>query len=191
MKPLTSITTEDIASKIKKLVEEKGWNQEDFARISNLNRHTVRQILTGNSIRRLRNATICQCAEAFGLTVNELRSMPIDRLLLKIHGKIVRNEQSLQDLLAQVELPELKSWIEKNPERIAALADHDLQELMDAQGPSGQLERFGVEPFVKLLERRRSLLTKVHRISRSSYLDCLEQLVELMHEKVERTQTPD
>ena len=35
----------DLANKIARLVEERGWNQEDFARISQLNRHTVRQIL--------------------------------------------------------------------------------------------------------------------------------------------------
>ena len=48
----------ELSFKIGKLVEEKGWNQEDFARISNLNRHTVRQILHGGPKRRLRNATV-------------------------------------------------------------------------------------------------------------------------------------
>ena len=35
----------ELANKIARLVEERGWNQEDFARIANLNRQTVRQIL--------------------------------------------------------------------------------------------------------------------------------------------------
>ena len=57
----------DLANKIARLVEERGWNQEDFARISKLNRHTVRQILHGGPKRQLRNATIGQCAKALGL----------------------------------------------------------------------------------------------------------------------------
>ena len=47
----------ELANKIARLVEERGWNQEDFARISKLNRHTVRQILQGGPKRRLRNAS--------------------------------------------------------------------------------------------------------------------------------------
>src|SRR5262245_24675675 len=64
--------TDDLASKIARLVQERGWNQEDFARIANLNRHTVRSILQRSTGRRLRNATIMSCARALGLTVNEL-----------------------------------------------------------------------------------------------------------------------
>ena len=51
-----------LAVKIARLAQERGWNQEDFARISNLNRHTVRQILQQREIRRLRNATVMACA---------------------------------------------------------------------------------------------------------------------------------
>ena len=41
----TDTASTELAFKIAKLVEERGWNQELFARISKLNRHTVRQIL--------------------------------------------------------------------------------------------------------------------------------------------------
>src|SRR4051812_50163544 len=70
----------ELANKIARLVEERGWNQEDFARISQLNRHTVRQILHGGPKRKLRNATVSQCAEALGLTVSELRNLPLDQI---------------------------------------------------------------------------------------------------------------
>ena len=40
-----SSATVELANKIARLVEERGWNQEEFARIARLNRHTVRQIL--------------------------------------------------------------------------------------------------------------------------------------------------
>ena len=63
----------ELANRIAKLVEEKGWNQEDFARSADLNRHTVRQILHGGPKRRLRNATVSQCAAALGLTVDLAR----------------------------------------------------------------------------------------------------------------------
>src|SRR5690349_24924243 len=96
----------DLAFKITKLVEEKGWNQEDFARISNLNRHTVRQILHGGPKRKLRNATVSQCAEALGLTVNELRSLPLDRLLMRVHGKVPVDDEALKLLYDRATLPE-------------------------------------------------------------------------------------
>ncbi len=55
--------TAEHARKIARLVEERGWNQEEFAGITRLNRHTVRQILLAGD-RRLRNATISACARA-------------------------------------------------------------------------------------------------------------------------------
>src|SRR5215467_16167993 len=82
--PSTSRT--NLAAKIARLVEERGWNQEDFARIANLNRHTVREIIKNGGGRRLRNATVSQCAAALGLHVNELRDLPLDRLLARMHG---------------------------------------------------------------------------------------------------------
>ncbi len=42
----------ELAAKIARLVEERGWNQEEFARIARLNRHTVRQILVEGGSRR-------------------------------------------------------------------------------------------------------------------------------------------
>src|SRR5215218_6740917 len=95
----------ELAQKIAKLVEEKGWNQEDFARISNLNRHTVRLILHGGPKRRLRNATVSQCAEALGLTVNELRTLPLDKLLLRMHGKAAADDEALRLLQERATLP--------------------------------------------------------------------------------------
>src|SRR5271166_2541064 len=63
----------ELAAKIARLVEERGWNQEEFARIARLNRHTVRQILVEGGSRTLRNSTISCCARALGLSVSELR----------------------------------------------------------------------------------------------------------------------
>ena len=39
--------TPTIQNKISSLVEERGWNQEEFARITRLHRHTIRKILLG------------------------------------------------------------------------------------------------------------------------------------------------
>src|SRR5205814_7094249 len=80
------LTSSDLAVKIARLVEERGWNQEDFARIAGLNRQTVRQILQHNSDRRLRNATISACARALGLAVSELRTLPLERLLPRMNS---------------------------------------------------------------------------------------------------------
>src|SRR5258708_11180584 len=76
----------DLVEKIARLVEERGWNQEDFARISQLNRQTVRQILQPQGHRRLRNVTVSRCARALGLSVSELRNLPLERLLPRMNS---------------------------------------------------------------------------------------------------------
>src|ERR1700745_552800 len=77
----------NIAEKIARLVEERGWNKEDLARLANLNRQTVRQIMDGKQGRRgLRNATVSACARALGLGVSDLRSLPLERLLPRMNG---------------------------------------------------------------------------------------------------------
>lgn len=174
----------DLAHKIARLVEEKGWNQEDFARISNLNRHTVRQILLGGSKRRLRNATVSQCAEALGLTVNELRTLPVERLFLRIHGKAPADEEALKILFERASLPDLVSWLERNQERAGQLLPDEIAELLTMQSPGGVLERMGVESIVDQIERRRALLDRVRVIAGTEYLELLEQFVQLLHEKV-------
>ncbi|MFO0847789.1 MAG: helix-turn-helix transcriptional regulator [Gemmataceae bacterium] len=176
--------TGDLAYKITKLVEEKGWNQEDFARISNLNRHTVRQILLGGPSRRLRNATVSQCAEALGLTVNELRTLPVEKLLPRMHGKAAADEEALKLLEAQATLPELVSWLERNRDRTTELRPDEAVELLDMQNPGGPLERLGVEHCVDLIERRRALLAQVRSLTGTEYFECLERIVGLMAEKV-------
>src|SRR3954467_6211230 len=92
----------DPTAKIARLVEERGWNQEDFARIANLNRHTIRQILQGQG-RKLRNATIQACARALGLSVSELRSLPLERLLPRMRGQSpVEADERLKRIMDQV-----------------------------------------------------------------------------------------
>jgi transcriptional regulator with XRE-family HTH domain len=174
----------DLAHKIARLVEERGWNQEDFARISKLNRHTVRQILHNGPKRRLRNATVSQCAEALGLTVSELRNLPLERLLPRMHGKPPADEEALKLLYERAVLADLVSWLERNRDRAAALRPDEVQELLEMQAPGGPLEKVGVENCVELIERRRRLVCQVKEIAGTEYLELLEQLVRLMHDRV-------
>ena len=174
----------DLAEKIGRLAEEKGWNQEDFARISNLNRHTVRQILNGGPKRRLRNATVSQCADAFGLTVHELRNLPLDRLLQRVHGKGPIDEEAQRLIAEGVVSPELKGWLERNAPRKMELRTDEIVELLEMQAPGGPLERFGVEHVIDLIERRRQLLAQVRCIAMGEYLELVEQFVGLIFEKV-------
>ena len=174
----------ELANKIARLVEERGWNQEDFARISKLNRHTVRQILLGGPKRRLRNATVSQCATALGLTVTELRNLPLERLLPRMHGKPPADEEALKLLYERATLPDLTGWLDRNKDRAATLHPEEVQELLDMQAPNGALERFGVENCVELLERWRKLVCQVREIAGTEYLDLVEQLVRLVYDKV-------
>ncbi|MBY0459401.1 MAG: helix-turn-helix transcriptional regulator [Gemmataceae bacterium] len=179
----------ELANKIARLVEEKGWNQEDFAEASRLNRHTVRQILHGGPKRQLRNATVGQCAKALGLTVSELRTLPLDRLLPRMNGKPASDDESLKLLKERAHLPELLGWLERNADRAAELRPDEIQELLDMQASDGPLVKLGVETCVELLERRRQVVCKVKEIAGTEYFEFLEQFVKLIHEKVKPVPT--
>jgi transcriptional regulator with XRE-family HTH domain len=178
--------SDDLAPKIARLVQERGWNQEDFARIANLNRHTIRQILRQTESRRLRNATVMACARALGLTVSELRTLPLERLLPRMHGAPAEsNDDALKRLYEFGKQPELVSWLERHGDRAKLFSAREVEELLALQGAHGPLVRFGVEHFVDLIERKRRLREKVDAIAGTEYLGFLEQVVDLVHDKVQ------
>ncbi len=177
-----------LTAKITRLIQERGWNQEDFARIAKLNRHTVRQILHPREGRRLRNATVLACAQALGLTVNELRALPLERLLPRMRGAApAESEDKLLRLHEHATQPELMAWLERHPDRARRLTDSQIDQLLAMQGPDGPLARMGVEHVVELLERKRRLHDKVETIAHTEYLTLLEQLVDLIFDKVAPT----
>jgi transcriptional regulator with XRE-family HTH domain len=185
---MEEVPVNDLAHKIARLLQERGWNQEEFARITRLNRHTIRQILVEGGARRLRNATTRTCARALGLSVSELRDQPLDKLLPRMRdthpasgdGHLKR----LYDLASQ---PELVAWMERNPDRARQLSAEEVDELLAFQD-SGTLTAFGVEGFVERLERRRRLIQRIHVVARTEYLELMEQLVSLLYEKVQPRQ---
>jgi len=178
-----------LAAKIARLVEERGWNQEDFARITKLNRHTVRQILLNHG-RKPHNATVQACAKALGLTVGELRTLPLDRLLPRMHGVIPsEGDDSLRRLFEQVAQPELLAWLDRNGERAKQLSPAEIDELLEMQN-NGSMNSVGVERCAELIERRRKLLEKVRAITRTEYLKFLEEFVDLLHERVQLPPRP-
>jgi transcriptional regulator with XRE-family HTH domain len=177
----------NIAQKIARLVEERGWNKEDLARIAQLNRQTVRQIMEGRQgSRGLRNATVSACARALGLPVSDLRNLPLERLLPRMNGQVPANaDETLRHLYEHATQPELLAWLERNPQRAGKLSPQEIDELLSLQGTGGPLTGFGVDHFVELLERKRELIYKVHAVAGTEYIDLLEKLVQLMYEKVQ------
>jgi hypothetical protein len=178
--------TGDLAFKIARLVEERGWNQEDFARFAQINRQTAHEILFSTIKRRLRNVTVSRCARALGLAVNELRNQPLERLLPRMHtSRPPAGDDSLQHLFERATQPELVAWIERNPERTRQLTSGEIDELLSLQGTGGPLTPIGVEHYVSLLERKRRLFDQVHAITGTEYLELLEKMVALMYEKIQ------
>lgn len=180
----------ELVAKIARLVEEMGWNQEDFARQAGLNRQTARQILLQLGDRRLRNATIGACARALGLTVSDLRNLPLDRLLPRMNvasGALGAGDgdSHLRRQYEKAMQPELLAWMDRHVERASRLSREELDELLSLQGTGGPLTSLGVERFVGLLERKRVLIQQIHTIAGTEYLDLLERLVQLMYEKVQ------
>jgi transcriptional regulator with XRE-family HTH domain len=177
--------TAELAFKIARLVDERGWNQEDFSRIANLNRQTVHQIMNGGQ-RKLRNATISACATALGLPVSDLKNWPLERLLPRMHDRApAGSDETLKRLYEHATQPELRAWIDRNPDRARQLTADELDELLSLQGTGGPLTAFGVENYVAALERRRRLVMKVETVAGTEYVDVLEKLVDLMYDKVQ------
>jgi hypothetical protein len=186
MEEQTEPTTNELAHKIARLVEERGWNREEFARIARLNRHTVRDILGPGASRNLRNSTVSACARALGLSVSDLRDLPLDRLLPRMRDSHPANgADAVRRLFDQAAQPELLAWLERNPDRAGRLSSDEVDELLALQGIDGPLVAFGVESFVTRMERRRKVIQQVHTIAGTEYLDLLEQLVNLLYEKVQ------
>ncbi len=178
--------TRELALKIARLVEERGWNREEFARIARLNRHTVRDILQPEPSRQLRNSTISACARALGLSVSDLRDLPLDRLLPRMRdGHPAHGAYAVRRLYDQAAQRELLAWLERNPDRASQLSSEEVDELLSLQGVDGPLVAFGVEGFVSRMERRRLVIQQVHAIAGTDYLDLVEQLVALIYEKVQ------
>jgi transcriptional regulator with XRE-family HTH domain len=177
--------TISLAGKISRLVAERGWNQEEFARIAGLNRQTARQIMQEGG-RTLRNSTIGACARALGVGVNDLRMLPLEKLLAKISNQPTASPATATNTLRErATQPELIAWIERNPERASDLSTEEAEELLDLQSDSGGvLVRPGVEHFVAMIERRRQLVEQVETIAGTEYLDLLEQLVNLIYDKI-------
>jgi hypothetical protein len=185
----------ELAGKIARLVEERGWNQEDFARSSQLNRQTVREILSQNGQRRLRNATISACAKALGLSVSELRDRPLEQLLTRMNqwarhsgpapDKSIWPTEQLRRLYEQAAQPEVMAWIERQPDRARQLSGEEIDELLSLQGTGGPLTSAGIDHFVALIERKRRVVQQVHAIAGTEYLELLERFVALLYEKVQ------
>jgi hypothetical protein len=180
-----------LALKIRRLVQERGWNQEEFARIARLNRHTAREILLPptpeRKQRKLRNATVLACAKAFGLSVSELRDQPLERLLPRMAHGAANADGPVRRRHELATNPDLKGWIERNSERARQLDDDEFDELLALQDSLGAI---GVEGFVQRIERRRKLLQRVEAISATEYLDLLEQFVSLLFDKVKPKKEP-
>ncbi len=182
-----------LSGKIARLVEERGWNQEDFARITQLNRQTVRHILTQNGSRRLQNATISACARALGLSVSELRDRPLEQLLIRMRNtECEMRKEGLDENSAFriphsafLSQPELRNWIESNPERARQFTTEEIEELISLQGTGGPLTPTGVEHFVAIIERKRRLFQQVHAVAGTEYVALLEKIVGLLFEKVQ------
>jgi transcriptional regulator with XRE-family HTH domain len=175
----------DMTTNIARLVQERGWNQEDFARHTGLNRQTVRQILRAGAEHRPRNATVSACAKALGLTVSELRDLPFEGLLARMNGVSADIDPALRRRYDEATQPYFGAWAKRNPERAGRLTPEQVDEILSIQGTGGPLSRDDIEHFIELVERKRQLIGKIHAIAGTEYVDLLERLVELLFEKVQ------
>lgn len=172
-----------LCAKIARLVKERGWSIDAFAKNAELNRLTIRAIFVGPP-RKLHNATVSACARALGLSVNDLLTQPIEKLLPKMRLPLPARE-SARVLYEQATQPELLAWLQNHPERAADMSPEEIDELLSLQGTGGPLTEFGVAHFVEQIERRRKILEQAAVIAGTEYVDLLEQFVGLLYEKIQ------
>jgi transcriptional regulator with XRE-family HTH domain len=197
----------DIAHKIARLAQERGWNRNDLARHASLSRNTVSQIMSPDRSPRLRNATVRACAEALGLAVSQLREWSLDQLL-DAEAKAAQrtfsdsgDQEDASPALADphpaytatatslayehATQPELEKWIARNPERARRLSAEEMDELLSLQGTGGHLTAHGLEYFLGLMERRRKLHRQLDIVAGTEYIALVEQLLGLLADKVQ------
>ena len=102
-----------------------------------------------------------------------------------MHGQApVEGDENLRRLFERAAQPELRGWLERNLERARQLTPGEIHELLEHQ-ENGSLASIGVERYVELIERRRRLMEQVRAITRTEYVELLEQVVGLLFEKVQ------
>lgn len=178
-----------IQEKIARLITQKGWNQEEFARVARINRHTVRKILKGPAF-KLRNSTVESCARAFGLTPDHLIQNPIDLLLSRMDTTLApMQQQRHRQLLEGATRNELKHWLEKHPERSHLLDASAIEEILGYQrNPS--FNASNLETLILRLERKARVLEKVRHLNHPRHLEVLEHLLDTMHSNLQGGRQP-
>src|ERR1700693_6162037 len=171
----TDEKTVELTARISRLVRERGWNQDEFARQAGLNRQTASQILQQHGTRRLRNDTICRCARALGVSVDDLHHAPLQRLLSRMlpPAAPASPDAAATRLYEEACQPELQALIARNPERARHLSALDIDELLSLQGTGGPLSKIGVDHFVELIERKRKIIEQVQTIASTEYPEML------------------
>src|SRR5450432_691475 len=91
MNEITTTSDVPLCAKIARLVQERGLNQDEFARTAELNRLTIRSIFQGPP-RKLHNATVRACARALGISVNDLLTQPLEKLLPRMRVPLPAKE---------------------------------------------------------------------------------------------------
>jgi transcriptional regulator with XRE-family HTH domain len=169
--------------KIARLVQERGWNQEEFARFAGVSRLTVRGIFQTRP-RQLQNATLAKCARALNVSVYDLCELPLENLLHRGAG-LKPASHAKHHSYKEATQPELLAWIRDKPERAARLSPEERDELLSLQGTGGPLTAQGVDYFVELIERKRRLQEKIAAIAGTEHIDLLEQFVNVLYTKIQ------
>jgi transcriptional regulator with XRE-family HTH domain len=173
-----------LSGKIAGLVRERGWSQKEFARRAGLSLQTVREILEQTCHRRLRNRTIFGCARALGMGVADLRSQSIPSSPETLHARnrSFLTEDLRYDMATQ---PQVKQWLEDQGSEAARYTQDEIGELLSMQGTGGPLTAEGLQVALRLLDRKRRLIERIHVIAGTEHLDMLESMVDCLFERVQ------
>ena len=172
-KTVRASATALVAPKIARLARAKGWTHQQFAAAAKFNRHTARKILEDHP-KWLRADTVKACADALGVSVDELHHAPLPQLL----ARLARSGSAAPTAEVRSLQPALADWLEAHPRH--DLSELEIEELASLQGTGGPLTEDGVLAYVDRIRRKRQLLRHIEILAGTSYLPLLEELSDLM-----------
>ncbi len=81
--------------------------------------------------------------------------------------------------------PQVRQWLEDQGTQAARYTQDEIGELLSMQGTGGPLTAEGLQAALRLLDRKRRLIERVHVIAGTEHLGLLEGIVDCLFERVQ------
>ena len=164
---LTTSTTPDLATNLRRLMARQGISLDQLAAASEVDRRTIAGVLRGTQ--RPHSRTLHRLADALLVPADEFFQDPS----LLTHRTFDRQTNPLVDEV-----------ISEQPELFAGWSEADFDDLYSHFGTGGALTRQGAKIAAERMNRARAVQEKVALVLETHEAELLEQFVELLYRRV-------